>query len=117
MTDVSLTRVTSNSPTVDLLRRASAPEDRYRALLGVSEAIATQRDLPALFHELAGQLVEVVAFDALSCVLHDAETNTMRQHVLETLEPISPRPVIELRPEDDPAGWCGRASSRSSPPT
>jgi formate hydrogenlyase transcriptional activator len=104
MTDGPLTRVTSNDPTVDLLRRASAPEERYRALLGVSEAIATRRDLPALFHELAGQLVKVVAFDALSFVLYDPETNTMRQHVLETLETISPRPVIELPPEDDPAG-------------
>ena len=79
-------------------------DDRYRALLGVSEAIATQRDLPALFHELAGQLVRVVPFDALSLVLHEAATDTMRLHVLETLEPVSPRPVIVLRPEDDPAG-------------
>ena len=104
MTDVPLTRVTASSPTVDLLRRASAPEDRYRALLGVSEAIATQRDLPALFHELAGQLVEVVAFDALSLVLHEAATDTMHLHVLETWEPVSPRLVLGLRPEDDPAG-------------
>jgi formate hydrogenlyase transcriptional activator len=85
-------------------RHATATEDRYRALLGVSEAIASQRDLPALFHELAGRLVQVVPFDALSLVLHDAATDTMRQHVLETLEPISPPPVIELRPEHDPAG-------------
>jgi formate hydrogenlyase transcriptional activator len=83
----------------------STTDDRYLALLGVSEAIVAQRDLPALFHELTSRLVQVVAFDALSLVLHDAATDTMRQHLLETLEPISPPPVIELRPEDDPAGW------------
>ena len=104
MTEGRLTRVSTSSATVDSLNRAGATEDRYRALLGVSEAIATQRDLPALFHELAARLVQVVPFDALSLVLHDAATDTMRQHVLETMEPISPRPVIELRPEDDPAG-------------
>jgi formate hydrogenlyase transcriptional activator len=84
--------------------RPAAPEDRYRALLGVSEAIATQRDLPALFHELAGRLAQIVPFDALSLVLYDAATGNMRQHVLEVVEPISPKPEIELRPEDDPAG-------------
>ncbi|MGH7788783.1 MAG: sigma 54-interacting transcriptional regulator [Candidatus Binatia bacterium] len=93
------------SPTVDPLHRAGATEDRHRVLLGVSEAISRQRDLPALFHELASRLVQVVPFDALSLVLHDAATDTMRQHVLETLEPISPPLVIELCPEDDPAGW------------
>ena len=36
--------------------QTTATEDRYRALLAVSEAIASHRDLPALFHELAGQL-------------------------------------------------------------
>jgi formate hydrogenlyase transcriptional activator len=84
--------------------QVSSTEDRYRALLGVSQAIATQRDLPALFHELADQLAQVVPFDALSLVLHDATTDTMRLHVLETREPISPRLVIELRLDDDPAG-------------
>lgn len=84
--------------------QATASEDRYRALLAVSEAIASHRDLPGLFHELAGRLVEVARFDALSLVLHEAATDTMRLHVLETREPVSPRPVFSLRPEDDPAG-------------
>jgi len=70
----------------------------------VSEAIVLHRDLPALFHELAGQLGQVAHFDALCVVLHDAATNTMRLHVLETGEPIAPGFEIVLRPEDDPAG-------------
>jgi formate hydrogenlyase transcriptional activator len=84
--------------------QTKAAEDRYRALLALSEAIASHRDLPALFHDLAGQLLRVVPFDALSLVLHEPATDTMRLHVLETCEPLSRRPVIDLRPEDDPAG-------------
>lgn len=33
---------------------------QYRALLAVSEAIVSHRDLPALFHDLAGRLHQVV---------------------------------------------------------
>ena len=84
--------------------QVTASEDRYRALLAVSGAIVAHRDLPALFHELASQLVQVVHFDALSLVLHDAATDTMRLHVLETPEPIPAGLSIVLRPEDDPAG-------------
>jgi formate hydrogenlyase transcriptional activator len=85
-------------------RQATATEDRYLALLAVSEAIASCRDLPALFHQLASQLVQVVRFDALSLVLHEATSDIMRLHVLEIWEPLSSQPVIDLRPEDDPAG-------------
>jgi formate hydrogenlyase transcriptional activator len=77
---------------------------QYRTLLAVSQAIVSHRDLETLFHDLAGQLRQVVRFDALSLVLHDAATNTMRLHVLETSESIPLRPVIVLPPEDDPAG-------------
>lgn len=59
-----------------------AAEDRYRALLAVSEAIVSCRDLPALFRALSGQLVQVAHYDALSLVLHEAATNTMRLHLL-----------------------------------
>jgi len=81
-----------------------ATEDRYRTLLAVSEAILSHRELPALLHALAGQLVQLVQSDALSVVLHDAATNMMRLHVLETGEPRASGLEIALRPEDDPAG-------------
>ena len=71
---------------------------QYRALLAVSEAIVSHRDLPALFHDLAGRLHQVVRFDYLSLVLHEAATNTMRLHVLETAEPVPPGTVIVLPP-------------------
>ena len=67
--------------------QASGTGEPYRALLAVSEAIASHRDLPALFHELAGRLHHVVRFDSLALVLHEAATNTMRLHVLGSSEP------------------------------
>ncbi|MBX3396867.1 MAG: sigma 54-interacting transcriptional regulator [Phycisphaerae bacterium] len=79
-------------------------QDRYRALLAISGAIISHRDLPALFHDLARQLAAVVQFDALAIVLHDATSNTMRLHALETEEAIPSRFEIVLSPEDDPAG-------------
>jgi len=77
---------------------------QYQTLLAVSAAIVAHRDLGALFHELADRLHQVVRFDLLVCVLHDATSNTMRLHVLESTEPIpgeAPRPVSV---EEDPAG-------------
>ena len=77
--------------------------EQFLALLAVSEAIASHRDLPALFHELAGRLNHVVRFDSLALVLYDAVTNTMRLHVLGS-EPTPYIPTIVLPVEDDPAG-------------
>jgi formate hydrogenlyase transcriptional activator len=84
--------------------QASALEDRYRALLAVSQTIVGHRDLGSLFHDVAGQLQRVVSFDYLALVLHDAATGTMRLHVLETEEPVPSGTAISLPPDDDPAG-------------
>src|SRR5262249_32081669 len=65
----------------------------------------SQRDLRALFHDLAGRLQQVVRFDYLTVVLHEAATNTMRMHVLEPAEPTET--AIVLPPEEDPAGVGG----------
>jgi formate hydrogenlyase transcriptional activator len=87
--------------------QATTTRDLYRALFAVSDAIASHRDMPALFHELAGRLGQVVRFDAISLVLHDAATNRMRLHVLETSESVEPLEIV-LTPEDDPAGLVWR---------
>ena len=84
--------------------QAAATADRYQALLAVSEAIVAHRDFATLFHDLADRLRQVVRFDFLTLVLHEAATNTMRLHVLETSEPILGSTVIVLPVEDDPAG-------------
>ena len=84
--------------------QARSAGDRYRALLAVSEAIVSHRDLSALFHELAGRLHQVVRFDYLALCLHEATSNTMRVHVLEGTEP-TPLPSVAVLPvEEDPAG-------------
>src|SRR6202030_3925576 len=77
---------------------------QYRTLLAVSEAIVSHRDLGTLFHDLAGRLHLVVRFDYLACVLHDATSNTMRLHVLETTEPIPAQAPPPSSVEEDPAG-------------
>jgi formate hydrogenlyase transcriptional activator len=56
--------------------------------------------MSALFQEMAGRLRQVVHFDHLVLVLHEAATNTMRVHLLEAPESIT----IDLPPEERPAG-------------
>jgi formate hydrogenlyase transcriptional activator len=73
-------------------------------LLAVAEAIVSHRDLSALFQDLAGRLQQVVRFDYLALVLHEAASNTMRLHVLGAVEPHPLRPVIDLPLKDDPGG-------------
>src|SRR5260370_20665662 len=83
--------------------QAQSADQRYRALLAVSEAIVSHRDLSALFHELAGRLHQVVRFDYLGLSLHEATSNTMRPHILEASEP-APLPSAPVLPlEEDPA--------------
>jgi formate hydrogenlyase transcriptional activator len=77
---------------------------QYQTLLAVSAAIIAHRELGALFHELADRLHQVVRFDYLACVLHDATSDTMRLHVLETSELISIQELPPILAEDDPAG-------------
>jgi formate hydrogenlyase transcriptional activator len=78
---------------------------QLEALLEVSEAIAQQRDLPALFHDLAARLHSVIVFDYLSLVLHDPARNVMRLHILET-QVLGEKPVgSETSVEDNPSGW------------
>jgi len=82
----------------------TATGDVHRALLAVSEAIVSHRDLPTLFQELAGRIHQVVQFDGLALVLHEAASNTMRLHVLEAPDPTPHQLVLALPVEDDPAG-------------
>ena len=80
---------------------------QLEALLEVSEAIAQQRDLPDLFHDLAGRLHSVLDFDFLTLILHDAGRNVMRLHILETDEALHEKaPVgMELPVDTHPSGW------------
>jgi formate hydrogenlyase transcriptional activator len=95
----------------NLHRNAPAPScaEAYRALLGVSEAIVSHRDLESLFHELSDRLHRVVGFDYLILVLHDAASGTMRRHILETSEPGPIEAPVALAIDDGPAGWVWQA--------
>jgi formate hydrogenlyase transcriptional activator len=81
-----------------------AARQQYRTLLAVSQAIVSHRDLATLFHELGGRLRQMVRFDYLTLVLHEAVTDTMHLHLLETSEVVPPDTVIVLPSADDPAG-------------
>jgi formate hydrogenlyase transcriptional activator len=84
--------------------QALSADQQYQALLAVSEAIASHRDVSALFHELAGRLHQVVRFDYLSLQLHEAASNTMRILVLEPPETTAPPPASDIPIEDIPSG-------------
>ncbi|MGB7946588.1 MAG: hypothetical protein WCH75_02795 [Candidatus Binatia bacterium] len=60
---------------------------RYQALLEISEAIASQRDLHQLFRDLAPRLHRVVQFDFANLILYEADSESMKSHVLETPDP------------------------------
>jgi formate hydrogenlyase transcriptional activator len=84
--------------------QATGTGDRYRALLAVSEAIVSHRDLSALFHELTSRLQQVVRFDYLALLLHEAVGNTLRLHVLEPGGPTLPVPPRSLPVGETPPG-------------
>jgi formate hydrogenlyase transcriptional activator len=78
---------------------------QLEALLDVSETIAQQRDLKALFHQLSERLRTVLPFDFLTLVLADPARNTMRLHVFEARDSSVPRAPEELPLDSSPSGW------------
>src|ERR1700675_3391245 len=99
-----------SDPVISALETAPAtPGEHSRrqleALLEVSEAIAQQRDLRALFHDLAVRLHSVIEFDFLTLILHDPIKNVMRLHILETEHPTDAPIGKELSVDGHPSGW------------
>src|SRR5882672_8441119 len=92
-------------PAVALTSPLEHSRRQLEALLEVSEAIAQQRDLPALFHDLAARLHSVIDFDFLTLVLHDPARNVMRLHVLATRVPGEKSAGSESPVEGNPSGW------------
>jgi formate hydrogenlyase transcriptional activator len=77
---------------------------RYGALLAVSEAIASNRDLASLLQALAQQLNQVVQCDLIKVVLYDADRKVMRLHTLQSSISADQPESLELTPEESPAG-------------
>lgn len=94
-----------SAPEVPQTSRLEHSRRQLEALLEVSEAIAQQRDLPALFHDLAARLHSVIDFDFLTLVLHDAAKNVMRLHILESRIPVEKHTGSDVPLEDSPSGW------------
>ena len=87
-----------------LIRRDDSLEQRYQALLEISESITTQRDLEELFRQLAKSLHRVVVFDFLAVVLYEPARNITRLHILESSLPTHIQPGVETPVEESPAG-------------
>src|SRR6202158_3488325 len=94
-----------SAPETALAAPAELSRRQLEALLEVSEAIAQQRDLPALFHDLATRLHSVIDFDFLTLILHDPARNVMRLHVLETHIPTDKVAGTESPVDGQPSGW------------
>jgi formate hydrogenlyase transcriptional activator len=77
---------------------------RYGALLAVSEAIASNRDLSSLLQALAQQLNQVVQCDLIKVVLYAADRNVMRLHTLQSSISADQPESLEFTPEESPAG-------------
>src|SRR6202011_3624163 len=92
-------------PEIAQIQPLDHSRQQLEALLEVSEAIAQQRDLPALFHDLAVRLHSVVDFDFLTLILHDTARNVMRLHILETEHPTEKPLGMELPVDGHPSGW------------
>lgn len=80
--------------------------EQYCALLSVSEAIISNRDLGVLFHDLAERLSSIISFDYISVLLHDAERDVMRLHLWQTPGEGVLRPDWEASVEGTAAGYA-----------
>ena len=78
---------------------------QYVALLELSKAIASHRDIFDLFHDLACGLRSLFDFQYLGVFLHDGKRGVMRLQVLETCEPTLWQPPSEVPIEGSVAGW------------
>jgi formate hydrogenlyase transcriptional activator len=93
-------------------RDADLLYSQYGALLGISEAISSHRDLNELFLDLAQRLPRVVPFDFINLVLHDPVREVMRLHALVAPETSTIKPGLELPVDQSPAGlvWKSQQS-------
>ena len=79
-------------------------QGQYQALLEVSQAIASRRELDRLFADLAPRLHSVVQFDFANLILYDPSRKALKSHVLETPDPAYACPEGDC-PMETPGGW------------
>lgn len=78
---------------------------RYKSLLEVSRAIASNQNQTELFSELAHHLRQVVRFDFLNVLLHEPAHNVMRLYLLEGVRHKYIEPGAEFPVDESFAGW------------
>jgi formate hydrogenlyase transcriptional activator len=69
--------------------------DRWRALLGVNNALITTRDVPQLVKRISATLGDVVPYDHLVLTLYDAASNELRIAALIPDVPAEHRAVLD----------------------
>ena len=83
--------------------------ERYHALLEVTQAISSHRDLHELFRDLAQRLPTVAPFDFIGMSLHDPTKNLMKGYVdlatAATHRLITRLDGLELPIEESSSGW------------
>src|SRR5262245_48307310 len=84
---------------------AGLAPDQYLALLELSKAISLHRNVPDLFHDVAGRLHRLIDFHNLSIMLHDEARNVLRLHILETNQPAIRELLSEIPVEGSISGW------------
>jgi formate hydrogenlyase transcriptional activator len=87
------------------LALSGLPSAQYLALLELSRAITSHRDMSELFHNLACGLKSLFEFRYLGVYLHDPTRNLMRLQVLESCEPDQWQTPSEVPIEGTVAGW------------
>ncbi len=100
-----MAKLPDTAPEIAQSSAIAQPGREFEALLEVSETIAQQRDLKALFRELSNRLHDVLQFDFLGMVLHDAARGTMRLHILVTQQPIEKESAEESPIANSPSAW------------
>ena len=78
---------------------------KYLTLLELSKAIASHRELPELFHDVACRLQNLFDFSHLGVLLYDTPRHAMRLHLLETCDPTQWQAPTEVPIEGSIAGW------------
>ena len=100
-----MVKLPESTPEIAQSSPIAQPGREFEALLEVSETIAQQRDLKALFRELSNRLHDVLQFDFLGMLLHDSARGTMRLHILVTQQPIEKEAPEEMPVGNSPSGW------------
>jgi formate hydrogenlyase transcriptional activator len=97
----NMTVLTHNPPERQELWRK---RDQLRALVEVSDAVASHGDLTALFRDLARRLPAAVPFEVIALFLHDPDKNVMRVHMLGTADADRIPAGLEVQMNDSYSG-------------